>query len=114
MAQGQRRGLERTREVFLEYHLGRKQKERTREVARSSEAKKLDVMVMTWAQREARSRVYPWRIGGCKSAPKLACSMEHSTRRIYRIAFARIGRQSVCAAWQQGSSELSKALPACA
>lgn len=59
MAQGQRRGLERTREVFLEYHLGRKQKERTREVARSSEAKKLDVMVMTWAQREARSRVYP-------------------------------------------------------
>ena len=33
-------------EGFLEYHLGRNQKERTYEVARSSEAEKLDVMVM--------------------------------------------------------------------
>ena len=62
MAQVRRRGLARTRDVILEYDLSRKQKERTSEVARSSKAEKLDVMIMTWAQREASNRVYPWRI----------------------------------------------------
>ena len=112
MAQGRRRGLARTREVSLEYELGRKEKERTSEVARSSKAEKLDVMIMTWARREASSRVYPWRIEWMNARPELACGMIHSTKRISRIAFARIGRQSVCAAWQQVSSVPSKALPA--
>ena len=38
--------------------------------------------------------------------------MESGVRRIFRSEFARKGRQSVCAAWQQRSSEPSKALPA--
>ena len=80
MAQGQRRGLARTSKVFLEYDMKRKQKERTSEVVRSSEAEKLDVMIMTWAQREARSRVYPWRIEWCNQRPKLACTVMYGTR----------------------------------
>ena len=110
MAQGQRRGLARTSKVFLEYDMNRKQKERTSEVVRSSEAEKLDVMIMTWAQREARSRVYPWRIERCNLRSKLACGMVDSSRRICRTDFARAGRQSVRAAWRQGSLQPSKAV----
>lgn len=61
MVQGRRRGLVHTKEVSLEYEFGRVQKERGGEVERVSDAEKLDVMIMTWAQREASSRVYPWR-----------------------------------------------------
>jgi hypothetical protein len=46
-----------TKEVSLEYEMGRVQKERGGEVERVSDAEKLDVMIMTWAQREASSRV---------------------------------------------------------
>jgi hypothetical protein len=46
MVQGRRRGLVHTKEVSLEYELGRVQKERGREVDRVSDAEKTDDRVL--------------------------------------------------------------------
>ena len=76
MVQGRRRGLVHTKEISLEYELGRVQKERRSEAERVSDAEKTDDKIPTWEQMEAAGRVYPWRIEWCNQSPIFACSME--------------------------------------